>query len=87
MNLIQQVHNYFKFKKSDTSNLVLYKYRSWNYDIDPDGYQRRVLTHNELFLSSADQFNDPFDSSLPFQYKKRDLRPKKIYKKMYKMAR
>lgn len=64
---------------------IVYKYRIWD-NIDLHKFQKRVLTDNEIYLSSPDQFNDPFDSTLPFQYKKRDLKEKKIYAKMYSMA-
>ena len=73
-------------KKPSTNNLVLYKYRVWDNSNDPYEFQRKILTHNELYLSSPNQFNDPFDSTLPFQYRKRDLKPRKIYKRMYAMS-
>lgn len=44
--------------------LSLYKFRYF----DPDGYNLRILTHNELFLSSPSNFNDPFDSFIPVKY-------------------
>lgn len=76
----------FSSKKKSTNDLIAYKYRVWDNPNDPHGFQRKILTHNELYLSSPDQFNDPFDSSLPFEYRKRDLRPRKIYKKMYQLS-
>jgi Protein of unknown function (DUF2971) len=38
---------------------VIYKYRKWN-----DEYQKRLLTHNELYMSPASLFNDPFDCKI-----------------------
>lgn len=38
----------------------LYKYRQWTEPCVDKQYQRRILTDNELFLASAEQFNDPF---------------------------
>lgn len=35
---------------------VFYKYRSWD-----NLFDKRVLTHNEIYLSSPNDFNDPFD--------------------------
>lgn len=48
---------------------VLYKYRNWE-----DDYHRRILTHNELYFASPDQFNDPFDSKIHV----REFSPSKI---------
>ena len=48
----------------------LFKYRIWN-----DEYQKRLLTHNEVYLASADQFNDPFDASIPYRFKDEELTP------------
>jgi len=61
---------------------ILYKYRNWD-----DSYHRRVLTDNELFLSSADLFNDPFDASLPIQYPKEKLTKENIIKKLIEVDR
>lgn len=61
---------------------VLYKYRLWS-----DRYHRRVLTHNEIFLSSADLFNDPFDMTLPFRYREEDLTPDNIFRKLYLLGK
>lgn len=57
---------------------IVYKYRTWN-----DKYHKRLLTNNEIFLASADQFNDPFDMSLPFRYNEEDLTPENLFKKLY----
>lgn len=62
---------------------ILYKYRNWPDESDTLQYQKRILTHNELYLSSADQFNDPFDCALPFKYKESDLTHGNLFKKLY----
>jgi|GEM_PF-317717 len=41
----------------------LYKYRDWKC---PE--HRRMLTHDEIFFTSAKEFNDPFDSKIPVRY-------------------
>ncbi|NHE58490.1 DUF2971 domain-containing protein [Cyclobacterium plantarum] len=43
---------------------ILYKYRSWNSDI-----QKSPLTQSELYLSSPMDFNDPFDCRIPSNFK------------------
>ena len=40
----------------------LYKYRCWT-----DEYHRRMLTHNAIFFTSARNFNDPFDCTIPVE--------------------
>ena len=42
---------------------VLYKYLDWS-----KSYNQRVLTNNELFLSSPSKFNDPYDCKIPIAY-------------------
>ncbi|MBN8678106.1 MAG: DUF2971 domain-containing protein [Chitinophagales bacterium] len=61
---------------------ILYKYRVWE-----DPYQKRILTHNELYFASADQFNDPFDASLPMRYDKAELTKENIIKKLVLLGR
>lgn len=41
----------------------LYKFRSFS---NPD--HKRMLTENELYFSSPNNLNDPFDSSIPIRY-------------------
>lgn len=60
----------------------LYKYRNWN-----DEYQKRILTENEIYLASANQFNDPFDASYPFRYNDEDLTPDNVYLKLYTLGK
>ncbi|MGN7986242.1 DUF2971 domain-containing protein [Pedobacter sp. 22226] len=61
---------------------TLYKYRYWN-----DSYHQRVLTHQEVFLSSPAGLNDPFDASLPFRYNPEDLNEGNIYLKLIEIGR
>jgi hypothetical protein len=35
---------------------TIYKYRNWE-----DKFHKRILTHNEIFMSPPNLFNDPFD--------------------------
>lgn len=87
MNLCRKLkERLYHSNKSSNDKLIVYKYRVWDKTKDPLEFHRRILTHNELYLSSPNQFNDPFDSSLPFQYRKKDLKPRKIYKRMYQMS-
>ena len=41
----------------------VYKYVTWERK-----YHKRILTENEIFFTSARNFNDPFDSSVPLRY-------------------
>jgi len=41
----------------------VYKYITWEKD-----YHKRILTDNEIYFTSASNFNDPFDSSVPLRY-------------------
>lgn len=41
-----------------------YKYRKWKKK------QKRILTHNEIYFASIDQFNDPFDCRIPIRLDK-----------------
>jgi hypothetical protein len=43
---------------------TLYKYRYF----DSDGYHLNVLRNSSLYFSSFDKFNDPYDSTLKFDY-------------------
>ncbi len=57
----------------DYTPAVLYKYRFF----DTSGYYLKVLEEAQLWFTSAREFNDPFDSSLSFQF---DDKPKGIQK-------
>lgn len=48
---------------SDTPK-TLYKYRHF----DDKEYHIRLVAHKELWFTSANEFNDPFDSSLPYRF-------------------
>lgn len=61
---------------------VLYKYRDFNND-----FHKRLLFNQELYFSSAAQFNDPFDASLPFKYDESELTEENIFKKYYSIIR
>ena len=41
----------------------VYKYVTWEKE-----YHKKILTDNEIFFTSASNFNDPFDSSVPLRY-------------------
>jgi hypothetical protein len=50
---------------------ILYKYRNWSIE-----NHRKLLVDNEIYLSSARNFNDPYDCALPIDFNKltnRDL--------------
>lgn len=36
--------------------IIVYKYRNWK-----NGFHRNILLHNEIYLASPKEFNDPFD--------------------------
>ena len=44
----------------------LFKYRHFSFSGERD--HRRMVLNNELFFPSPDNFNDPFDSNIPFRY-------------------
>src|ERR1700739_1359306 len=55
---------------------ILYKYRDWTNE-----YHRELLLNRELYFSSANQFNDPFDAALPFKYNESQLTDDNIFLK------
>ncbi len=61
---------------------VLYKYRSFN-----NIYHQRSLFEQEIYLPPASQFNDPFDSKVPFRYREEDLTLENVLKKCLDIAR
>jgi hypothetical protein len=61
---------------------ILYKYRTWQSD-----YSKNILLKNEIYFSSSDQFNDPFDASLPYKYSDAELTPENIRKKLFEIGR
>lgn len=54
------------------SSKIVYKYRSWN-----NPFHKKVLLHNELFLSSPRFFDDPFDCRIPLDISALDSEEKK----------
>ena len=61
---------------------ILYKYRDWN---DPN--HKRLLEKGELHFSSIDQFNDPFDGTIPYRYRQDELTEENIFKKYYQITK
>ncbi len=39
---------------------IVYKYRDWN-----NSFHKNILLHNEIYLASPKDFNDPFDCKIP----------------------
>ena len=60
---------------------ILFKYRDWD-----DNYHRRLLTRNELYFASTLQFNDPFDSALPFRFDESELSKENIFLKIRELV-
>ena len=58
----------------DDTPAILYKYRFF----DTSGYHLKVLEEAQLWFTSAREFNDPFDSSLSYQF---DDKPQGIQEK------
>ncbi len=65
----------------------LYKYRQWNELCVDQQYQKKILTENEVYLSSANQFNDPFDAAIPFRFKPEQMTPVNIFSKLHQIGR
>ncbi|WP_431217068.1 DUF2971 domain-containing protein [Puia sp. P3] len=61
---------------------VLYKYRDWHNE-----YHRKLLTHRELYFASVDQFNDPFDGTVPYRYDPAELTEENIFRKYREMTK
>ncbi|MBN8688544.1 MAG: DUF2971 domain-containing protein [Chitinophagales bacterium] len=64
----------------------LYKYRTWNAPNDENKFGQRLLTHNQVYFASPDEFNDPFDGALPFRYKESEMTPDNIFRKLREMT-
>ncbi len=56
---------------------ILYKYRDWGVENN-----RNSLKKQELFFSSFDLFNDPFEGKILYSYNKDDLTEENIRKKI-----
>jgi len=61
---------------------VLYKYRDFT-----NKNHQKALFNSEIYIPSANEFNDPFDSKIPFRYKEEDLTDENIYRKSLEIAR
>lgn len=61
---------------------LLYKYRDYH-----NQYNRRILFNFEIYLPSASMFNDPYEGSIPFKYKKEELTPDNLYLKMREITK
>lgn len=59
---------------------ILYKYRDYT-----NSYHKKLLFDTELYFTSADKFNDPYDTSLPFEYKQEQLTEDNIFLKHIQM--
>lgn len=57
---------------------ILYKYISWD-----NIFHKRILSENEIYFSSFDEFNDPFEGELPFRYRDEDLTDENIIQYTY----
>ncbi len=67
------------FFKTNPANL--YKYRCWE-----DDFHKSVITNQELYFSSPQKFNDPYDCSLPFKQDPENSDPIKIKMKVEETA-
>ena len=61
---------------------ILYKYRDWS-----NIYHKKIITENQIFLSSQNGFNDPFDATIPFRYDEKELTPENIFLKLYETGK
>ena len=52
----------------------VYKYRTWN-----NGFHKNILLHNELYLASPKEINDPFDCRIPPNFKNQTPEEKEKY--------
>jgi len=55
---------------------ILYKYRCFGNE-----YHERTLFERKVYIPSAKEFNDPYDSKIPFRYRNEDLTEANIYEK------
>jgi hypothetical protein len=62
--------------------LILYKYRDYD-----NKFHKRAINDNEIYIPSANEFNDPLDSKTPFRYKDEDLTEENIFLKALQMAK
>lgn len=52
----------------------VYKYRDWS-----NGFHKNILLHNELYLPSPKEFNDPFDCRIPVNFINQTLEERDQY--------
>ena len=60
---------------------ILYKYRDYG-----NKYHRKVIDDNEIYFAAPNEFNDPFDSAIPFRYDPKDLTPENLFLKLTELA-
>ena len=77
-----QTYNIYDPNILNNIPIPMYKYYSWD-----NKFNKRILTDNEIWLSSPDQFNDPFDSTAPFRYNEDEMTPANIFSKLLEMGR
>jgi hypothetical protein len=61
---------------------ILYKYRDWT-----NPFNKRLLTHRELYFASVDKFNDPFDGTIPHRYDPAQMTDENIFIKYYQVTK
>jgi hypothetical protein len=61
---------------------VIYKYRSFD-----NPFHQTALFKQELYLPSANEFNDPYDSNMPFAYREEEMTEENIFQKLLILAR
>lgn len=73
-----------QFEKDFNASIppILYKYRDWNMN-----FHQRILTHGEIYFSSADQLNDPYDCTLPLRMNPKQLTEENIILKYIQMGK
>ena len=68
-----------KILKQDNIPTSLYKYRSF----DKNGYSIEILEKNKIYLSTPEEFNDPYDCSLSVMIQELTSYNDKIWKVYY----
>jgi hypothetical protein len=61
---------------------ILFKYRDWCSE-----YHRKSIYEQEVFLSSASKFNDPYEENIPYEFEKSELTDDEIFTKFYHFAK
>jgi hypothetical protein len=61
---------------------VIYKYRSFD-----NPFHQAAMFKQELYLPSANEFNDPYDSNMPFAYREEEMTEENIFQKLLILAR